>query len=379
MRGKGEGTVFKLKNRDLWIARLNLGYKNGKRQRMDFSGKTQKEAREKMAKAMEQVKNGQALLDPKLTVGQFLVWWEQEILETSERAYRTKEYYQHLIRLHLIPHLGQVKLAALQHTHIRTMLNKVEANGLSSRTRQAIHATLRLVLRDAEKEGLVHKNVAKLISVKMTKKIEVRPYTHEEAGLLLSAIEGHRLKALFILAITTGLRQAEILGLTWESVDIENGMVVVRQTLASRGTRKQGNQEWVFAPTKTDRSNRVLWLPEITRGALTEHRVSQELEQGQQSLVFTGVDGNPLTKNALYGEFLKVVAKAGLRHQRFHDLRHACASYWAAQGMSLHEIMGFLGHSSIALTANLYTHLMPGASQEAASRMDSFFKEAIHG
>jgi len=379
MRGRGEGTVFKRENRDSWVARLNLGYKNGKRVRKDFFGKTQKEAREKMARAMEQITNGQALPDQKMTVGQFLGWWEQEILESSDRAYRTKEYYRTNIHTHLIPHLGQIKLTTLQHTHIRTMLNKMEAKGSSTRTRQAIHATLKVVLRDAEKEELVQKNVAKLTSVKMSKKIEVRPYTSEEAAVLLAFIEGHPYKAIITLAMTTGLRQAEILGLTWDSLDIENGMIAVRQTLASRGTKKQGNQEWVFAPTKTDRSNRVLWLPEITKEALREHRAKQEAELGQQALVFTREDGSPVSRHALSKEFSKVVEGAGLRHQRFHDLRHACASYWAAQGMSLHEIMGFLGHSSISLTANLYTHLLFGTSQEAASRMDSFLKEAIHG
>jgi len=376
-RGNLEGSVFKRERDGQWIGKVTVGYKDGKQLRREFTGKTRSEVVARMDAAQQQLSNGQPLLDPKLTVGEFLEWWHKEVLEPSDRGYKTKEYYSSIIRIYLSPYLGKTRLTQLKPNHIEAMLNKAKEKGRSSRTRQAIQRTLHVILGDAEKHRLVHQNVAKLVTVKASKKIEIRPYSPEEAAQLLAATKNDRLNALYVLAITTGLRQAEILGLTWDSVnlDSDNSMVAVRQTLSSRGKNK-----WAFAPAKTDRSNRVLWLPEMTRQALLEHRGNRtDFEKGTDNLVFTSETGSPLSRHVVYRQFQAIIETAGLRHQRFHDLRHACASYWAAQGMSLHQIMGFLGHSSIALTADLYTHLMPGASQEAASKMDSFFSEVQVG
>ena len=379
-RGNKEGSIFKRERDQRWVAILDMGRRNGKRVRREFIGHTRAEVVEKLHVAQQQVMNGLALLDPKLTVGQFLMWWQENILNPDdERKDRTKKDYRSILKWHLIPHLGKERLGSLNDKPIRLMLKKLQDQGLASRRRQYVHAVLRIALGDAEREGLVHRNIAKLITVKSSKKVEVNPYTPEEAAVLLKAAEPERLGAVIRTAITTGMRQSEILALQWDAVDIDSEYpkVHIRRSLVIKASILDNPDDWWSLETpKTERSNRVLWLPEKTRQALVEHRANQTEWERSSNFVFARGGGQPLSQAVVSKMLNRVIARAGLRHQRFHDMRHAAASYWAAMGFSLHEIMGFLGHSSISLTANLYTHLMPAASQEAASRMDRFLSES---
>jgi len=188
------------------------------------------------------------------------------------------------------------------------------------------------------------------------------------------------LEALIILAVTTGMRLGEMLALTWDAVDEAAFLQLqVRKSLIeTKSIRTNPKDWWAVQMPKTDKSNRVLWLPDMTREAFHQLRESQPLnERLAHNFVFTRQDGTPLSGGLVDKVWKNIRIASGLRHQRFHDLRHAAASYWLAAGMSLREISGFLGHSSYALTANLYTHLMPKASQDAASLMDSFLKAAM--
>jgi integrase len=383
MRSKGEGTIYKYIKRGkvYYKGRIDLGYKDGKPYRPEFWGKTQKEAKEKLVAAKKTLDEGKALLDPRVTVGRFLDWWVANVvLPDEERSPRTKRDYVDLVRLHIRPHLGKEILSSLSDKPIRAMLKQLQEKGLSPRRRQYVHAVLRIVLRDAQREGCVHRNVAKDITMKAGTMVEIRPYTFQEGEALLTAAEGHRLEALFMLATTTGMRQGEMLGLRWDALDIDSdqssGTVTVRQTLLGGKRNERGLMEWTFGKPKTDRSRRQLWLPAVTRDALVEHRARQsDAEKGEYNLVFTREDGLPLTNSIVYKLFKEVQEKAGLRHQRFHDLRHAAASYWLGQGADMRTIMGFLGHSTIQMTANLYTHLRPEASQEHAEKMNAMFSK----
>ncbi|MSQ21741.1 MAG: site-specific integrase [Dehalococcoidia bacterium] len=179
-------------------------------------------------------------------------------------------------------------------------------------------------------------------------------------------------QALYVTALTLGMRQGEILGLQWRDLDLDLGMVAIRRTLVRL------NGAVTFPEPKTERSRRVLWLPKMTVSALRAHHARQLMERliagslwQDTGLVFTTETGEPLRDTSVTKAFQRVLLTAGLRHQRFHDLRHAAASFLLAQGFEMRQIMGILGHSSIALTANLYTHLMPAVKQEASARMDA--------
>lgn len=400
-RGNNEGSVYKRKD-GLWASTINLGWQGGKRKRQTFYGKTQQEVLAKLRVAQQRAQEGVPVAPERQTVGKYLQRWIDECVEPSELKLRTKQGYSDIVRLHLVPELGRVKLAKLTAQDVQAMIARKRATcacrhernkhadlgpcsaygckcaefhlAFSPRRLQYIHATLRAALSQALRWDLVHRNVAKLVQMKGGSKQEIRPFTPEEARVFLDAVKAHRLEALFIVTLTLGLRQGEALGLAWDDVDLDAGVLHIRRTLVR--TKEVVSLE----EPKSERSRRTLQMPQIAINALRGHRARQLEERllagslwNDTGLVFTREDGSPLRDTNVTKQFQTVLRNAGLRRQRFHDLRHAASSYWLAQGASLREVMGILGHSTIALTADLYTHLMPAVQREAAARMDALF------
>jgi integrase len=400
-RGQGEGSIYQRFNhgKSVWVAALTIP---GKRYPKTFVRKTRKEAAEKLAEAQHQISTGLSLLDGKLTVGQYLDHWLKEVVVHSSNSPKTKTGYESHVRIWLKPELGHIKLNQLSITPIRSLLAKMKAAGKSPRTRQSTHAVLRIALGDAEREGLVHRNTAKLVTVSASPSEAPsprEPYTVDELEKFLAAAKCHRLEALFVLAVTTGLREGEMLGLTWKDVVIDTAdenQALISRSLKEYGAKKRGDFLWYFEGVKTKRSMRTIGLPDIAAKALRAHRERQAVEYNAagkklwisgaslglpDDLIFSTPIGSPIHSYDVSKLFRKLQASAGLREvgqkQRPHDLRHAAASYWAHSGESLHSIMGYLGHSSISITANLYTHLMPGESKKAARKMDSYLDGII--
>jgi integrase len=209
-------------------------------------------------------------------------------------------------------------------------------------------------------------NVAKLIKPPSIRREEARVLTIEEAKSLLDAIKDDRLEAFWICALTLGLRRGELLGLRWQDVDFENGLLAVRQSLQ----RADGSLQ--FVDPKTDRSRRVVPVPEPTLAALRKHKRAQAVEKlasGERwkdhGLVFASTIGTPIEPGNLSTRWRAARKKAGLDWLRLHDLRHACASYLLACGALPRTVMKTLGHSQIALTMNTYTHVLPDIERTA--------------
>ena len=203
---------------------------------------------------------------------------------------------------------------------------------------QYIHAVLRIALGQAESDGLVFRNAAKLVKVSGGPQAEILPFSVEEARMLLAAARGDRLEALYVTALTLGMRQGEILGLEWPDIDLDLGMVAIRRTLV------RVNGAITFPEPKTERSRRVLWLPQMTIDALRTQAVRQMEERliagplwQDTGLVFTTETGEPLRHTRVTKAFQRLLHTAGLRHQRFHDLRHAAASFLLAQGFEMRQ------------------------------------------
>jgi integrase len=235
---------------------------------------------------------------------------------------------------------------------------------------------MRVALAKAVRQGLVHRNVAALADPPRVQQKHYEPLTVEEAGRLLAAVRGHRLEALVVLALATGLRQGELLGLRWDDVASDCSAVTVRNSL--QRIRGQGLQ---LVPPKTDRSRRTVPLPASAAAVVRAHRDRQVFEQqragsewydaGAGGFVFCTVIGRPLDASTSGGVWWRGIrAKAGLERVRFHDLRHAAASFLLAEGVGLREVMEQLGHSSIALTANVYAHVLPHVLEESARKLD---------
>jgi len=280
-----------------------------------------------------------------------------------------------------------VPLDKLTPQHVQKLLNELlerggeAGTGLSPRTVQYARATLRRVLGQALKWGLVTRNVATLVEPPKSRRAEVQPFTEEEARALLAAARGDRLEALYAVALTLGLRQGELLGLRWEDVDLDRGVLRVRQQL---------QQLNVGAPTvkglKTRSSRRDLDLPARLALHLRAHRARQRRERDRKGdvwrehgLVFPSAVGTPLGPRNLARRFQALLRRAGLPARRFHDLRHSAASLMFARGLEATLVQRVLGHSSIVVTNDTYLHLMPQAKRRTAEVMDDVLRAPEEG
>jgi integrase len=277
-----------------------------------------------------------------------------------------------IVGLHLAPELGRTPLVKLTPEAVQRYMNRKQEAGLSARTVQYHHAVLRRALNQAERWGLVPRNVARLASPPRVQRPEVRPLTAEQARTFLAATKGDRLAPLYALALGLGLRQGELLGVTWDDVDLEVGTLAVRRTL-----QRYGGAYHLDEP-KTERSRRTIPLPAGLTGVLRAHRARQleerlragpEWEGDAWRLVFATERGEPLSPCQLTRRFQAALRAAGLPRQRFHDMRHAAASFMLSQGVPLRVAMEVLGHSQIAVTANTYSHVMPEIQRDAMERV----------
>lgn len=253
------------------------------------------------------------------------------------------------------------------------MMNKQTADGLSPRTVNYTRSVLRAALSRALKWGLVARNVAMLVDPPPSRRPEIRPLSLDQARDFLKNIEGHRLEALFSVALAVGLRQGEILALRWPDVDLENGLIHVRHSL------QKVERQWRLLEPKTERSRRTIPLAAVSIEALRRHRycqtIEREVNEGKWEdwdLVFPSSRGTPLDGSNVTHELQRILAVAGLPRQRFHDLRHFCASLLIAQDVSMRVVMEILGHSQITLTMDTYSHVAMAQKTVAVQKMQEF-------
>jgi integrase len=389
-RGNNEGSIFQLAD-GRWCAFVSLGYRNGKRWRKKYTAQTRREVQEKVRAAVTSLSDGYALDTEHMKVGEFLEGWLTQSAKNSVRA-RTFESYSDLVRRYLTPRLGRVELSKLTPQHVRQCLNdllerggapkkdeegELRESGLSARTVQYCRAVLRKALNQAVRDGLVSRNVAALTEPPKVEHPEISPYTPEQARALLEAVRGDRLEALFTVAVSLGLRQGEIFGLRWGDIDLQRATLTVRYAMQRIGGEAR------FVEPKTARSRRTIHLPAVTVSALYTHLGRQAEEKaiaGERwqdwGVVFPSTIGTPMEACNLTHRFHKITAIAQLPKIRFHDLRHTAATLLLAQGVHPRLVMETLGHSSISLTMNTYSHVIPAMRTEVADQMNSILGKA---
>lgn len=232
-------------------------------------------------------------------------------------------------------------------------------------------ATRKSALADAERMDLVSHNVAKAVRPPRLSRTERRSLTPAEAGTLLSHLKGDRLEAVFIVALSTGLRRGEVLGLRWQDVDLEGRVLFVRQAL------QRVDRALKMVPPKTHRSSRPIPLPQFAVTAFSQQKVRQANDRRlvggaweDGGLAFTTEIGTPLEPRNVNRRFYAARSAAGLEWVRLHDLRHAFATFLLDQGEGLRTVMDLLGHSTIRLTADTYGHVLPSRARKAADVID---------
>ena len=274
--------------------------------------------------------------------------------------------------MHILPTLGRMNLRSLTPTHVRTLLANKAVDGLGTRSVQIIHSTLRTMLSEAMREELIERNVATVVRPPSVQRVEVQPWSTEEASRFLATSADHRLHALFAVGVALGLRKGELLALRWDDVDLEGGVVHVRQNV-----QRLPEIGLVFGPPKSNKSRRTIPLPAASAKVLRTNRANQAAEAlalgpawVESGLVFTSAVGTVIEPRNLNRFLDELIAKAGVRRIRFHDLRHTCASLLLAQNVPARIVMEILGHSQLAMTTDLYSHVMPTALRAAADAMD---------
>jgi len=326
--------------------------------------RTRAEAAAKLTTALKTVADYLPLVPERQTVGDFLSSWVETTARPTVRP-STFVSYAGIVSYHLIPELGRIRLSRLSPQDVQEMLNRKLAEGLSPRRVD----DLRGVLYRALRWSLVGRNVAGLARSPKQVRYEIRPLSPPEVGHLLEAVRGAWLEALFTLAVATGMRRGELLGLGWADVDLRAGTIQVRHALE----RFEGAYRLV--EPKSARGARSVSLPAFALESLQRHRRRQaeetELAQSEWTewgLVFATPIGLPLDGSLVTHALHRQLRRAGLRHQRFHDLRHACASLLLAEGVNPRVVREILGHSQVSLTLNTYSHVIPSLGRDAADR-----------
>jgi integrase len=355
-----------------WV-RLELGYVDGKRKRKAVYGKTVKEVAEKAAKLMAQRDSGINIAPERLTVEQFFSRWLDDAITPRVRP-TTLHTYRTFCRLHIYPHLGRILLGKLTAQHIQRLLRTLQQQGLSHATVRQIYGVVRAGLTTAAQWECVPRNVATLVTPPRPVPYHARVLTTEQAHRLLDAVVGHRLEALYRVALSLGLRHGELLGLRWQDVDLDAGTLRVAMTLLEvRGGL-------VLAEPKTPRSHRTLPLSPLLTATLRQHRARQLAERMRlgpawhdHGMVFASETGTPIRPRNMRRAFRSLLLHAGLPHVRIHDLRHSCATFLALQRVPPRIAMDILGHSNITTTLAIYTHVLEGSTVDAVLQMDALF------
>jgi integrase len=373
-RANQEGSVYKRKD-GRWVASIVL--ENGKRK--SIYCKTQQEAIKAVRKANQDKDQGIIFPTEDQSLSAFLTNWLQDTVRQRVRE-RTHIRYRQLIELQVLPVLGNIKLQKLSPQHLQKLYNQKLEEGYAPQTVKHIHRVLHRALKDALRWQLVSRNVCDAVDAPRVPRKEMQVLTGDQAQQLLEAAKGDPLEALYVLALTTGMRQGELLGLKWEDVDITLGTVQVRRTIA-RLPRKG----FTVSEPKSAKSRRKIHLTRLAVEALKRHRIRQSearLAAGpawsEQGWVFCNAVGKPIEAgNMIRRSFRPILDKAGLPAIRFHDLRHSTATLLLSLGIHAKVVQELLGHSQISLTLDTYSHVLPSLQEEAVSRLDTLLSGGV--
>ncbi|MET7686032.1 site-specific integrase [Streptomyces sp. NPDC005423] len=383
VRANGDGTVYQRKD-SRWEAAGYVLAPGNTRKRIRVYGTTRKEALAKLTEKIAASNRGLPAPSAQGSLAAYLTYWLENVAVHQLRE-NTHTRYTAVARLYLIPGLGRKKLAKLTAKDVRTWLNQLRttcqcctrridaareasrccaageccSKRLSPLTLAYVHSVLKSALEHAVREEEIPRNVARNVRTGTPRPRRFEPLTTEEAREFLAAASSHRLQPLFELALHTGLRKGELLGLRWEDLNLTGGTASIRRTL-----QRTNSSGLTALRTKTQSSERRIALPTPCLRSLEQHR-DRKLQNREAAgtnwkdsgYVFTRPDGAPIEGSTLTRHFNTLLRQARLRRIRFHDLRHSAATLLLEQGVELVVIKELLGHAHIGVTATVYAHV----------------------
>jgi len=370
-RSNGEGSIYESpKDSGIWHAQVRVEGAPPKRKR----AKSQREAREKLKQMLAELEQGVDLAAQQPTVEQWCdTWLETFAINLKPKI---KEDYAAVVRRYIKgTKLGRRKLGQLTPADVQAWVNTLNTR-IGAQTVRNAHARLHKALAVAVRQRYIAKNPADEIELPSVRTPPIQPLDFEQAQALLAVLKGHRWETLYWLAINLGMRQGELLGLTWDALNLEVGTLRVFQQL-QRIKHPAGGKMFVLQTTKTKAGDRVLQLDVDLVALLREHRRIQAEEAALRgatwknsfNLVFVTDTGAPIHFSDLVKQFKGALKKAGLPNIRFHDLRHTAATLMLADGVPLVTVSKILGHSSPAITAMIYAHALDDQKADAIASL----------
>jgi integrase len=373
-RANREGTLYFVTGENRWRGALAWTDAEGRQHRRYVSAKTQAAARRRIAELSADLEHG-LTPTPTGSVAAYLSAWLERLRQHVKPAtWRQREQF---IRLYIVPNIGTIALAKVTPSDVERMTQRVISSGRSPRTAAHARVILRRALADAQRDGAVHRNVAALARAPRVERRVIEPgrdyLTPPQLNRLQAVAAEYRIGALVTLAARTGMRQGEILGLSWDDVDLEAARLTVRRAMVRAW---DGGTE--LASPKTRASQRTLPLSPAAVDALRREQREQDaarqaagsLWQDRDGLVFTDQLGHPMYRTALHRGYHELLEAAGLPSVPFHGLRHSAATAWLSEGVALSVVSDLLGHAGIGITKDTYGHVTPELRETARGAME---------
>jgi integrase len=368
-RGHGEGSIHRRRD-GRWAATVDLGWVGGKRRRKFLYGTTRREVVEKLADAVQAQREGRLLPDERTTFAAFVNMWLSAVRPSLRPG--TWQRYEQYARVHAVPTLGHRPLTKIGPADVQLLYADRIASGCSPTTVGHLHRFLHRVFDQAVRWGMTSHNPVAAVDPPRATRHSFVTLTPEQARMLLSALRGDPLRGLYVLALTTGMRQGELLAMRWADVDLSARRLAVRGTL-----RRNTGGGWTIQNPKTERSRRQVILSPFAVRALEDHRLLQNavrLGAGvaweENDLVFPNQVGRPpSSQNLLQRHFYPLLERLSLPRIRFHDLRHTAATLLLAEGVHPKIVSEMLGHAQIGITLDLYSHVTPAMHESASAAL----------
>lgn len=371
-----------------WQARYTAGYDagTGKQIQRSITGKTQKEVAQKLKQATHELDQGTYLAPCRMTVKDWLECWETEY--TGDVKESTAFVYRRNLDLYVIPHLGAVKLEALTAPMVQSLYNRLlkpekeGAPALSAKSIRNVHGVLHKALQQAVLIGYIRVNPTDACKVPKAEKKEIVPLDEAHVAAFLKAVKGHSHEYLYKIDMFTGLREGEVLGLTWDCLDLERGTLLVKQQLR-RQQQKGGG--YYMDSTKNGKSRVLILAPSVVRLFRLQKRKQNAMRVkagdlwAENNLVFTNETGGCLSYRTVYDCFKRLMVKIGSPSTRFHDLRHTYAVLSIKSGNDIKTVQESLGHATAAFTLDVYGHVTAQMRQDSADRMEQIIQSVSAG
>jgi integrase len=341
---------------------------------------TKRDAEKRLGELLHQLDTGTFMKPSKTTLAEYLERWLKDYVWPN-LAPRTAEGYEHICRHHLRPALGSITLTQLKPEHLQRYYSDKLSGGLSAQTVRHHHTTLHKALQTAVEWGLLLRNSADAISPPRVQRAEMQTWSEDDIIVFLEATSKTPYFALFHTALFTGMRRSELLALRWRDVDL-----LLCQIYVSRSLHALRGGKVVFRAPKTAKGRRMIALSPSATSVLREHQDKQEVTRAMLGIplkdddpVFSDLEGKPLLPNTVTHAWIKLVRRTGIKPIRLHDARHTHASIMLKQGVHPKVVQERLGHSSIQVTLDTYSHVAPGLQEAAAARFDEAFTARYNG